>query len=54
MKILLVFRFFHHIWFIDSENLFLISKEKNDKVSTFNIVYFLKFEISPSVISATL
>ena len=39
MKILLIFRFFYYIWFIDSENLYFIFilKEKNDKVLIFHI-----------------
>ena len=50
MKILLTFRFFYYIWFIDSENLFhSYFKRKNDKVSTFNIVHFQNFEISTSL-----
>ena len=46
MKVLFIFRFFHYIWFIDSENLcfILISKE-----TTFNIVHFPNFEISASL-----
>ena len=46
-----MFRFFHYIWFIYSENLFfiLIFKKKNDKVLAFNIVYFPNFEISASL-----
>ena len=51
VKILLTFRLFHYIWFIDSENLcfLLILKEKNDKVLTFNIVHVTNFEISDSL-----
>ena len=50
MKILLTFRFFYYIWFVDSENLFhSYFKRKNDKVSTFNIVHFQNFEISTSL-----
>ena len=50
MKILLTFRFFYYIWFIDSENLFhSYFKRKNDKVLTFNIVHFQNFEISTSL-----
>ena len=49
MKILLTFRFFYYIWFIDSENLFhFYFKRKNDKVLTFNIVHFPNFQISAS------
>ena len=50
MKIFLIFRFFHYIWFIDSENLcfILILKEKNDKVLTLNVVHFPNFGISAS------
>ena len=42
---------FPHIWYIDSENscFILILKEKNDKVSIFNIVHFPNFEISASL-----
>ena len=44
---MLIFRFFHYIWFTDSENLFhSYFERKNDKVLTFNIVYFPNFEIS--------
>ena len=48
MKIMLIFRFFKYIWFIDSENLcfILMLKEKNGKVLTCNIVHFPNFEIS--------
>ena len=50
MKILFIFIFFYYIWFIDSENLFYSYFErKNDKVLTFNIVYFLDFEVSASL-----
>ena len=51
MKILLVFRFFHYVWFIDSANLcfILILEEKDDQVLTFNIVPFPNFEISASL-----
>ena len=49
MKILLVFRFFHYIWFIDSENLFhSYFDRKYDKVLTFNIAHFSNFEVSAS------
>ena len=50
-NILLIFRFFIYIWFIGRENLcfILIFKEKNDKVLTFNIADFPKFEISASL-----
>ena len=50
MQILLIFRFFHYIWFIDSENLSftLILKEKMT-VLTLNIAHFCKFEISASL-----
>ena len=46
-KILLIFRFFHYVWF-DSENssFILILKEKMKKALTFNIVHFTNFEIS--------
>ena len=47
MKILLIFRFFYYIRFIDSENLcFILTFEKNDKVLTLNIVQFSNFEIN--------
>ena len=51
MKILLIFRFFHYIWFIDSKNLYfiLILEEKMIKFLTFNIVHFPNFEISASL-----
>ena len=50
MKILLIFRFFHYIWFIDSKNLFhSYFERKNDKVLTFNIVHFPNFEIYSSL-----
>ena len=49
-KILWIFRFFHYIWFIDSENLFdSYFERKNDKVLIFNIVHFPNFEISASL-----
>ena len=44
MKILLIFRFFNYIWFVDSENLCFILTRKNDKV--LNIVHFPNFEIN--------
>ena len=36
-KVMKIFRFFHYIWFIDSENFcfILFLKDKNDKVFTF-------------------
>ena len=51
VKILLMFRFFHYIWFIDSENLcfILFLKGKMRKVLTFNIVHFPNFETSASL-----
>ena len=50
MKILLIFRFFQYIQFIDSENLcFILFQRKNDKISTFNIINFTNFEISPTL-----
>ena len=50
MKILLIFRFFHYVWFIDSENLFhSYFERKYDKVLTLNIVHFSNFEISASL-----
>ena len=37
MKIFLIFRFFHCIWFIDSENLsFILNMKKNDRALTFS------------------
>ena len=50
MKILLIFRFFDYILFIDSENLcfILILKEENDKDIKY-IVHFLNFEMSVSL-----
>ena len=47
MKILLIFRFFHYIEFINIENLcfILILKEKMTRVLTFNIVRVRNFEI---------
>ena len=50
MKILSIFRFFHYVWFIDSENVcfILILKEKMT-VFTFNIVHFPNVEISASL-----
>ena len=45
-----MFRYFHYIWFIDGENLFhSYFEKKNDKVLTFNIVYFPNCEISASL-----
>ena len=52
MKILLVVRLFHYIWFIDIENLARFHsyfERKNDKILTFNIVNFPNFEISASL-----
>ena len=41
MKILLIFRFFHYIWYIDKENLFhSYFERKNDKSVLFNTVHF--------------
>ena len=52
MKILL-FRFFHYIWFIDSENLFhSYFERKNDKVLTFHVIPFPNFERSASFLLA--
>ena len=50
MKILLIFRFFHYIWFIGSENLCFIPilKEKMTRFWHLNIVHFPNFEISVS------
>ena len=44
---LLIFRFFLYLLFIDSENSIL--KEKNDKFLSFNIVNFPNFETSASL-----
>ena len=44
MKILLIFRFFHYIWFIDKLHSYF--ERKTDKVLTFNIVHFPNLEIS--------
>ena len=53
MKVLLIFRFFLYIWFIDSENLFyLYFERKYDKVLAFNIVHFANFEMSASLLLA--
>ena len=50
MGILLIFRFFHYIWFIDSEDLIRSYFErKNDKFLTFNIIHFPNFEINVSL-----
>ena len=50
MKIWLIFRFFHYIWFVDSKNSFhFYFERKNGKVLTFNIVHFPNFEISASL-----
>ena len=50
MKILLIFTFFHYIWFIDNENLFhFYFERKNDKVLTINVFHFPYFEISASL-----
>ena len=50
MNILLMFRFFHYIWFIDSENVyFILILKKKYKVLTFNFVHFPTFEISLSL-----
>ena len=48
---LLIFRFFHYIWFINGENLcfILILKEKIDNFLAFNIVHIPNFEISASL-----
>ena len=48
MKILLIYRFFHYIWFTDSENFMFhpYFERKNDNFLTFNIVRFPDFEIS--------
>ena len=47
MKILLTFRFFNYIWFIDSENLFYsyFERKNDDKVLTFNIFHLPNFKI---------
>ena len=50
IKILLIFRFVHYIWFINSENLFYSYFErKNYNAMTFNIADFANFEISASL-----
>ena len=50
IKILLAFKFFYYILFIDSENLFHhYFERKNDKVLTLNIVHFPNFEISAAL-----
>ena len=50
MKILLIFRFFRYIWFIDSTNFFhSYFERKNDKALTFNIVHFPNIEITPNM-----
>ena len=51
MKMLLIFTFFHYIWFDDFDNLcfILILREKNDKVLIFNTVHFPDFEVSASL-----
>ena len=58
MKILLIFRFFHYIWFADSEKLcfilFLKEKITFKKKMAFKIAHFPNFEISVSLISAAL
>ena len=48
MEILLIFRFFDYIWFIDSENFMFHSyfERENDKALACNIVHFRNFEIS--------
>ena len=47
MKILLMFRFFQYILFIDSENLcFILILEEKWQVLTLNIVHFPNFEMS--------
>ena len=50
MKILLIFRFFHYVWFSDSEKLFhSYFERKNDKILIFNIVHFPNVETSASL-----
>ena len=50
LKILLICKFFHCNWIIDSENLCsYLFRKKNDKALTFNIVHFPIFEISASI-----
>ena len=49
MKIMLIFRFFYYVWFIDSKNLFHSYLKKNDKDLTFNIVHFPNFETNASL-----
>ena len=48
MKILFIFRFFHFIWFADSENLCFILILKEKMFLIFNIVHFPNFETSAS------
>ena len=54
MKILLIFRFFVYIRFVDFENLcvILILKEKMTNVMTFNIVHFPNFKCLPQISTA--
>ena len=50
MKILLIFRFFNHIWFTGSEKLFhSYFERKNDKDLTLKVANFLDFGISASL-----
>ena len=48
MKLLLILRFFHYIWLIDSE--YSHFERKYYKVLTFNIVHFPNFEMSTSLL----
>ena len=53
MKVLLIFRFCHYIWFIDSKILLMYHsyfERKDDKVLTFDIVHFPNFEINASLL----
>ena len=46
MEILLIFGFFHYIWFNDTDSLLMFHyyfERKNDKVLTFNIIHFPNF-----------
>ena len=52
MKILLIFRFFHYICFIDQEKLCFLFWRKNDKVLKFDVVHFPNSEIIASLLPA--
>ena len=51
MKILLIFRFFHYIWFIDQENLYfiLILKDKMARFLHLILLISLNLETSASL-----